>query len=279
MHRLLSIALLCVPVLLRAEITPPKGAYDARVRVVDYNPADVVRLATFFGVSTHIQFGEQESIQDVSVGDQEAWHIVPRGRHLFVKPKDAHADTNVTVITDRRVYHFALVVQPRNLRDATAWRDRNLVYSLSFRYPDEEAAAREAQARQAQTEAVAHRIAQQLEQPPQPLMNDDYWVAGAAEISPSAAWDDGRFIYLSFSGNRDMPAIYAVGPDGAEALINTHVEGNQIVVQRMVRQLTLRKGTWVACIVNRRFDITAGSDNTTGTVAPGVERVIREAPR
>lgn len=35
-----------VPALAHAEITPPRGTYDSRVRMVDYNPLNVVKLST-----------------------------------------------------------------------------------------------------------------------------------------------------------------------------------------------------------------------------------------
>lgn len=276
MKRLVCIALL-IPALAWAELTPPKGAFDSRVRVVDYNPADVVKLTTFYGVSTHVQFGAKEEIKDVAVGDQQAWDIVPRGSHLFIKPKAQKADTNVTVVTDKRVYQFALIVEPRNVRDATAWRDPNLVFSLSFRYPDEEAARLTAQARAAEAKAAQTDVKGKLAEAKKRDENRDYWVAGSEEVSPTAARDDGRFIYLTFSNNRDMPAVYSVDEEGKEALVNTNVEGNEIVVQRMVRKLTLRKGNAVACVVNKSFDLNGGRDNSTGTVAPDVERVIKGA--
>jgi len=276
MKRLVCIALL-IPALAWAELTPPKGAFDSRVRVVDYNPADVVKLTTFYGVSTHVQFGANESIKDVAVGDQQAWDIVPRGSHLFIKPKAQKADTNVTVVTDKRVYQFALIVEPRNVRDATAWRDPNLVFSLSFRYPDEEAARLTAQAKAAEAKAAQTDVKGKLAEAKKRDENRDYWVAGSEEVSPTAARDDGRFIYLTFSNNRDMPAVYSVDDEGKEALVNTNVEGNEIVVQRMVRKLTLRKGNAVACVVNKSFDFNGGRDNSTGTVAPDVERVIKGA--
>lgn len=276
MKRLVCIALL-IPALAWAELTPPKGAFDSRVRVVDYNPADVVKLTTFYGVSTHVQFGAKEEIKDVAVGDQQAWDIVPRGSHLFIKPKAQKADTNVTVVTDKRVYQFALIVEPRNVRDATAWRDPNLVFSLSFRYPDEEAARLTAQAKAAEAKAAQTDVKGKLAEAKKRDENRDYWVAGSEEVSPTAARDDGRFIYLTFSNNRDMPAVYSVDEEGKEALVNTNVEGNEIVVQRMVRKLTLRKGNAVACVVNKSFDLNGGRDNSTGTVAPDVERVIKGA--
>jgi len=44
-----------------------------------------------------------------------------------------------------------------------------------------------------------------------------------------------------------------------------------------VRRLILRKGIAVASVVNKSFDLNGGMDNTTGTVSPDVERVIKGA--
>lgn len=275
MKRFLFLALL-LPTLAWAEITPPKGEYDPRIRIVDYNSLNVVKVATFYGVSTHVQFADDETVRDVAVGDDQAWKVVPRGNHLFIKPQAEKADTNVTVITDKRTYQFALVVQPRSAQDSTAWADPNLIFSLLFRYPDEEAAKAAEAARQAAVQDRLGEISSKFTAASKAGQNFDYWVAGSREISPTAARDDGRFIYLSFTNNRDMPAVYSVDERGNEALINTHViDGNTIVVQRLVPRLMLRKGSAVASVVNRSFDFDAGMDNATGTVSPDVERVIR----
>lgn len=277
MKKLLLIGLL-VPALAMAEITPPKGNYDPRVRIVDYNPMNVVKLSTFYGVSTHVQFGESETIKDVAVGDDQAWKVVPRGNHLFIKPQATKADTNVTVVTDKRTYQFALVVQPRPVKDSTAWADPNLIFSLAFRYPDEDSAKAAANAKREALKARLGEVKSKLSDATKEGQNFDYWVAGSEEISPTAARDDGRFIYLTFTNNRDMPAVYSVDEQGNEALINTNViDGNTIVVQRLVRRLILRKGSAVASVVNKSFDLNGGMDNTTGTVSPDVERVIKGA--
>jgi type IV secretion system protein VirB9 len=278
-----------------AETIPNGSFYDSRVRVINYNRMDVVKLSTFYGVSTHVQFSDDETIKDVAVGDDQAWNIVPRGNHLFIKPKAKKADTNVTVVTDKRVYNFALVVQPRSTKDSTAWKDPNLVYGVTFRYPEEEAAklAAEREAK-AKADEINHRwdtVKSKFskvtkngqidyvggKEIPLEQQNYDYWMAGSDEISPTAARDDGRFTYLAFSNNRDMPAVYSVDAAGKEALINTNVEGNTIIIHRIVPSLKLRKGDAVVCIRNKSFDPNGGADNTGGTIAPDVERVIKEA--
>lgn len=279
-----------LPTLVMAEIIPEKSPYDSRMRIINYNRMDVVKLATFYGVSTHIEFGSDEVIKDVAIGDDQAWNIVPRGNHLFVKPKATKADTNITVVTDKHVYNFALVVQPRSLKDSTAWKDPNLVYGVSFRYPEQEAAKLAAeQAEKAKAVAQNRRLSSMkgkldraldgAENQAKPLeqQNYDYWMAGSIEISPTAARDDGRFTYLSFSNNRDMPAVYSVDAAGKESLINTNVKDNTIIVHRVVPFLRLRKGSAVVCIRNDGFVFDGGEDNAAGTIAPDVERVIKGA--
>lgn len=267
------ILILLIPSLVLAEVTPSRGQDDPRIRTVDYNPKNVVRVSTFYGVSTHIRFDPDETIRDVAVGDDRAWTIIARSSHLFIKPKDLQANTNVTVVTDRRVYQFVLVVNKRSLKDRNAWADPNLVFSLSFRYPEEEAGKK---ARQDERHLIASHLDRAVNPEGNRSINRDYWVAGSESVSPTEAWDDGRFIYLVFSNNRDMPAVYAVDTDGGEALVNTHViNGNTIVVQRMLRQLMLRKGMAVASLLNRSFDADRGMDNETGTVSGQVRRVIR----
>ena len=194
---------------------------------------------------------------------------------LFLKPKAAHAETNLTVLTNKRVYRFALYVDPQPIKKPHAWKAATLTYALIFRYPQDEAALSAARAQAQGAIAAEAAVQTKLAIAKRSTENVDYWVAGAAEVSPTSARDDGRFIRLAFSNNRDMPAVYATDADGTESLVNTNVEGNEIVVHRMVRKLTLRKGAAVACVVNKSFDLDGGRDNTTGTVAPDVQRVIK----
>ena len=310
---------LCLPLLAAAEVSPNNHPYDSRVRIVDYNPLDVVKITTYYGVSTHVQFDSSETIKEVAIGDEAAWNIVPRKSHFYVKPKLKKADTNMTVVTDKRTYHFSLFVAKRSVKDDSAWRDPNLMYGLTFRYPEEEAKklqalAMEAEqlARLAEKKSRKDAIKQKLvngtrldrgesepggydpesaqptdenkrqrniypkETPDENIDNFDYWVAGSELISPTGARDDGRFTYLLFSNNRDMPAVYLVDEAGKESLINTHVEGNTIVVHLVVPKLVLRRGEAVACVLNKGFDLGSYNDRS-GTVSSEITRTVKEA--
>lgn len=273
--RLIAFIILLLPILALAELTPAKGVYDSRVRVVDYNPMNVVKLSTFYGVSTHIEFSESETIKDLAVGDDQAWMVKPRRNHLFIKPKALKADTNITVITDKRTYQFALVIHHRSRNDAKAWADPNLIFSLKFRYPDEES---KLYANRRNKEEIEERLNHHKPKSYQQEQgaNYDYWVAGSEEVSPTSTYDDGRFIYMEFSNNKDMPAIYSVDGEDHESLINTNVvDENTIVIQRLVPKLMLRKGEYVASVINKSFNINGGTDNISGTASPDVVRTIK----
>ena len=261
------VALLLLPLLVLGEATPSRSPYDARIRTIAYNAQDVVRINTWYGISTHIHFAENETIQAIAIGDEQAWLIVPRKNHLFVKPKEPQASTNVTVLTDKRIYQLALVLQnPEKGKNTPA----NPMYSVSFTYPEDQAKAQQKAFREQQ-------LAKHLKRMDEPAAkNTDYWVMGSDAVTPEAAFDDFRFIYLVFGPGTDMPAVYELNDNGDESLINTHVAGNTIVVHRRTKKLMLRKGMEVALIENRSFDRQQTIGNPTGTTSPDVYRTIKE---
>jgi type IV secretory pathway VirB9-like protein len=93
-------------------------------------------------------------------------------------------------------------------------------------------------------------------------------------IAPALAYDDGNFTYLKFPANRDFPAVFLVAPDGSESLVNTHVEGDVLVVHRVTQKLVLRHGRLVVGVFNEAFD-PDGRPPVKGTTVPGVTREIK----
>ena len=54
-------------------------------------------------------------------------------------------------------------------------------------------------------------------------MNSSYSIAegsGSEDIVPTLVFDDGRFTYFRFPGNREVPAVFHVLGDGSETLVN-----------------------------------------------------------
>src|SRR3546814_11470355 len=87
-------------------------------------------------VQATIAFGDDETIENVAIGDSQAGQVTPNklANLLFVKPLAANAVTNMTVVTSRRTYLFVLVASQRG----------NPVYLLRFTYPEPPPGATEA---------------------------------------------------------------------------------------------------------------------------------------
>lgn len=261
--------LLFLPVSVFALEIPKGGPCDQRVKFIDYNAAEVVKLVGHYGFSTHIQFGPGELVEQIAMGDKKAWEVAPVENHIFIKPVGDKATTNMTVVTTRRVYNFELSAHWSH--NGAHPRPNDMFFQVNFRYP-EDAAAR------ALAEADARDLQERMKKDSEPVpANWNYWARGSEEVTPNRAFDDARFTYFTFANNREMPAVYVINPDGSESLVNTHIDPERsgtIVVHKVARQLVLRKGAAVACIFNKTYD-SDGIGNPAGTTVRGVERVVK----
>jgi type IV secretion system protein VirB9 len=271
---------------------------DPRLREVAFDPRAVVTVPVKRGVVTLIVLGADEAITEVAAGlggdcakPESAWCIVaqPGGRTLFVKAKSAaNAANNLAVVTDRRTHTFCFVV----LADGDPMPP---VYRLQVQAPVRPAPAAPSSGLGRPLLAPAplvpltplggppalrpqEIVAERLQARPQ-VMNTRYSLAegrGSEEIVPTLVFDDGRFTYLRFPGNREVPAVFHVRSDGSETLVNARMEDDLLVVDRVSRRLMLRAGASVVGLWNEAFDLE-GAPPGEGTTVPGVQRMLRAA--
>jgi type IV secretion system protein VirB9 len=249
-----------------AELTPARGLVDPRVRVVAYDPEQVIKLHGYVGYQIHFQFAEGETFVNLAAGDNKALDVGYEANHLVLKPLAEKVATNITVLTNRRVYQF----------DYSASADRpdpdrqDVIYSLRFIYPQEEA-------RKAAEELEQQRTNLKLasaDQDPHRARNSNYWGCGAAAIRPESAFDDGVQTRLRFAAHAEFPTMYVKNDDDSESLVNFTVDNDEVVIHRVARSFVLRRGKLVACIQNRSFD-GGGHRLETQTLVPGVQRVTK----
>jgi type IV secretion system protein VirB9 len=249
-----------------AESPARSPVIDGRIRDLQYSADRIYPLQGRVGFQIDLQFEGGEYFVGMGAGDLAGLSFVAQDNHLFLKPKAARVGTNITVLTNRRQYQFdyATVAAARAARGGGLRAEP--IYVLRFHYPPVAAAP-----------AAPARIASQLAagRSTRPR-NEDYWYCGAPALMPVSAWDDGAQTTLRFGASAEQPAIFVRNEDGSESLLNYSMHGDQIVVQRLARQLVLRRGNLHGCVVNKGY-AGSGERLSSGTVAPDVERAVAGA--
>ena len=253
--------------------TPHSGHFDRRVKHINYNPQQVVKLVGHYGFSTDIEFAAGESVQQIAMGDAGAWSVTPVANHIFIKPKAQQAVTNMTVLTasshGNHVYNFELNAH-WSQRGAHP-RPNDMMFQIRFIYPQQVEAIDKAKQKQQQLKARLNAV-----QVPN-VRNQNYFYKGDTELLPASVFDDGRFTYITFNGKQDFPAVYLVGSDDQESLVNSNVNAAfpyTIIIQRVAKQLVLRQGNKVLCLFNQSYHSEQAAHYTTSNI-PNVERQLK----
>ena len=263
-----------------------ESAPDSRLREVLYDAHAVITIEVRPGVATEIDLEPAEAIAFAATGygsdcegkaTESSWCIAaPLGEHVFfVKPRSsATADNNLQVATKSgRSYSFVF-------RLLAAADPREPVHRVAVRLPQPPLppAAPIAALPRTAAPTAAQLVAERLNAPPK-VVNSAYSVAvgkRSEDIVPSVIFDDGRFTYLRFAGNRQIPAVFERSSDGVESMVNAEMEGDLLRVDRVGRQFYLRMGRQAVRVWNDAFDIE-GRPPAGGTTVDRVERVIRNA--
>jgi type IV secretion system protein VirB9 len=212
---------------------------EKRFRVYVYNPNDVYKYMGYYMYQSYIEFDEDEKVQTISMGDSTAWQMVTLGNKLFLKPIASYPETNMTLLTNKRTYHFEL-----DATEAENVQKDEILFYVKFMYPDEN-----------DKTIVSFKTTKNRDDYPDMAdltkYNFNYEFSGSSKIAPIKVFDDGEFTYMEFPDeNAEIPAIFVVNSSGYEALVNFRVVDNYIVIERVDYQFTLRSGNDIVCIYN-----------------------------
>jgi type IV secretion system protein VirB9 len=211
-----------------AASVPRSTAADSRIKIVTYDPNNIVILKERYGYQTQITFAANEIVQSVSIGDSSAWQVVPLNNNLFIKPT-AMSKTNMSVLTNLNSYNFQL--------DST--NEKTLpTYKLQFTYPEA------GYDQSGKSNAVGTFSPDKI--------NWKYSFTGEKSLAPVEAFDNGQFTYFKFKndGMSHLPSIFIVDKNKNETLVNYHIEGRYMVINVTAKQFTFRDGASVTNIYN-----------------------------
>jgi type IV secretion system protein VirB9 len=207
------------------QVLPQTTGGDPRVQAIDYHEQQVVTIQAAPGYQVTIMFAPDERIENVALGDSGAWQATPnrRGDYLFLKPVQGGVATNMTVMTDTRVYAFDLRPLPGPQPD--------MAYTVRFRYPG-------ATGTDAQEAAAAGT--------PDAASPGRYKVTGARAIRPVGIDDDGAKTFIEWPPSTTLPAVYSIDANGKEALVNGYMRDDIYVIDSVAAQLVFRLDRQVA---------------------------------
>jgi type IV secretion system protein VirB9 len=216
-----------LPVL--AEQKPVPLPADGRIKQFVYNENTVYRLDMHTNFISTVQFGKNEVVESIQVGDSASWQIIrlKRGDVVSIKPLNADAVTNMTVYTDRRVYSFEL-----RAHKGKAGHRQNHNFRTTFQYPTNVVSE--------YSNATKSKRGR----------NFDYFFAGSAQFAPIEVFDNGKQTFFTFPETGALPAIFRVGKDGKEYIVNSRTSGRQIIVDGIQTDWTVRIGAEALCVHN-----------------------------
>jgi type IV secretion system protein VirB9 len=273
--RLLVVSLIFVASFLSSANAQTPITTDSRIRTLVYNPNEVYEIKFYYNYQSFIEFSEDEEIEMISIGEAFAWRLTPAGKRLFIRPLEIAAHTNMTIITNKRTYHFDIRSDEFNGK-----ADEDLVYTIRFFYPQigqplpippQLAVPNVAPKIIPPKDYVKEQI---IEKTPVPIadvtedvpglisrnpdsaqLNFDYSLAGKSDnIVPLKVYDDGKETYFQFANdNLVIPSINSVDPSGNEQVLNYIIRDNFVVVPITARQFTLRLSDSLLCIYNNKM--------------------------
>ncbi|MDX2083389.1 MAG: TrbG/VirB9 family P-type conjugative transfer protein [Rickettsiales bacterium] len=212
---------------------------EKKFRSYVYNPNDVYLYLGHYTYQGFIEFEAGETISTISMGNPALWMFEHLENRLFLKPVgEDNSETNMTVITNKRIYHFELIA-----KEAKGINDKDLIFVAKFVYPDEK-------------DKNILEFAK-LDKSDEPDLNDltiynfNYQYTGEPSIAPLKVFDNGEFTYFQFpKKSAEVPAIFTVDGAGFESLVNFRSAGQYIIVERVAPQFTLRSGSDIVCVYN-----------------------------
>ncbi|WP_179106886.1 TrbG/VirB9 family P-type conjugative transfer protein [Variovorax sp. KK3] len=209
-----------------------------------------------------------EPIESGAGGKIANWEVETRGSRLFARPLEGARPTTVLIATRTRSYVLDLV--PGSGKGMPA----DFVSKIVVRMPPPPAKAPEPEIEAKAAKEAATPLSEALST----ARNHHYSLEAVSEtidIRPREVFDDGRFTYFRFPENLPIPAIYKSAPGSQdEWLVNSHRDGDYIVVHGVGASWNLRLSGSVLGIFNEAYD-PVGIAARAGTTITGLKQELK----
>jgi type IV secretion system protein VirB9 len=195
-----------------AQQAPTPSFDDPRLQSVAYDPAQPVRLVAFPNSTLTVMLLSGDRIERVVVSDPAAFDVdvTGPGDGLHIAPLRADGAATVLVDTSMRRYEFDLAT------------GEGLAAAYLVRFVDPRGSPAAAQA--AATTA----------------MTGTYRLTGERSLQPSRIGDDGQRTYLEWDEHQSLPAVFGIGANGEEEVVDGYMREGIFTIDRVYGELVFR---------------------------------------
>jgi type IV secretion system protein VirB9 len=199
-----------------AQVAPSPGFDDPRLQTVAYDPSRPVRLVAFPDASVTVVLLPGEQIQRIAVSDPLAFEARATGANdsISIRPLRADATGSLLVDTAQRRYEFELAT------------GQGLAAAYVVRFVAGNTAASEAP-------VVAQRAAPAA-------ASTAYRLSGERTLMPSRIVDDGTRTYLEWDAYQSLPAVFGIGYNGKEEVVDGYMRDGVFTIDRVYGELIFR---------------------------------------
>ena len=247
----------------------------ARITRVRYAPSEVTRVLGAVDHPVLVELSPGEPIEDVAGGGISGWEVQKRGHRLFVRALSNASTATMLVTTRTRSYVFDLVPLKPGKGVATG-RMSKLIFDYDNAAPLALPSARGGALENARPGAANLESMPYVYASHYPYRNANYTmqvVSETVDIRPREAFDDGRFTWLLFPRNQEVPTVYKSVPGTKdEVVVNSHMEGDYLVLHAVAPLWNLRLAGSTIGVFNEAYD-AMGASSENKTVFPNIVRV------
>lgn len=215
MRLVAALVLAAFPAGVAAQVSPTPGD-DPRVQTVAYDPDQSVRLVAFPNGSLTVMLLRGEQIQRIRLSNPMAFDATAIGANdsVLITPLRPDGASDLLVDTGLRRYEFE-VATGEGLAAA---------YLVRFISEADSPIDTDRPARAAIPETMTGR----------------YRLSGEDALLPSRIGDDGTRTYLEWDAYQSLPAVFGIGFNGEEEVVDGYMRDGVFTIDRVYGELVFR---------------------------------------
>lgn len=216
----LALLFLAMPGMTLAQALPNPSLDDPRLQTLVYDPARPARLVAFPDANLTVMLLPSDQIEQVTTSDRDAFEIKITDAHdsINIMPLRPDASATLIVSTKQRRYEFDV-----GTRGGLAAYLVRLVAG-----------------------ATPPQMAMPMRPPNMPgrgrtaAATTLYKLTGERSLIPTAMGDDGQHTYIQWSDAQSLPAVFGIGANGKEEVVDGYMRDGKFTIDRVYTQLVFR---------------------------------------